>query len=118
MRALPPCPRCHSRCRYANGGMSACPRAQGWDAHPGAATADDARNYRDSAGNRLQDGDTVIKDLKRKGSGGTVRMGTKVKHIRRIDNDHDLDCKIDDFGRDELEDGVCQESVMFNRMHR
>jgi protein PhnA len=56
--------------------------------------------YRDSAGNALQDGDTVtiIKDLKLKGSGGVVKMGTKVKNIRLVDSDHDIDCKIDGFG--------------------
>ena len=53
-----------------------------------------------SAGNVLQDGDTVtvIKDLKLKGSGGTVKIGTKVKNIRLVDGDHDIDCKIDGFG--------------------
>lgn len=57
--------------------------------------------YRDSAGNVLQDGDTVtvIKDLKLKGSaGGVIKMGTKVKNIRLVDGDHDIDCKIDGFG--------------------
>ncbi len=56
--------------------------------------------YSDSAGNVLQDGDTVtvIKDLKLKGSGGTIKMGTKVKNIRLVDGDHDIDCKIDGFG--------------------
>jgi protein PhnA len=56
--------------------------------------------YRDSAGNLLQDGDTVvvIKDLKLKGSAGVVKMGTKVKNIRLVDSDHDIDCKIDGFG--------------------
>lgn len=56
--------------------------------------------YRDSAGNILQDGDTVtvIKDLKLKGSGGVVKIGTKVKNIRLVDKDHDIDCKIDGFG--------------------
>ncbi len=48
----------------------------------------------------LQDGDTVtvIKDLKLKGSGGVIKMGTKVKGIRLVDGDHDIDCKIDGFG--------------------
>ena len=56
--------------------------------------------YRDSAGNVLKNGDTVtvIKDLKLKGSGGTVKIGTKVKNIRLVDKDHDIDCKIDGFG--------------------
>lgn len=56
--------------------------------------------FRDSARNILQDGDTVtvIKDLKLNWSGGLVRMGTKVKNIRLVDSDHDIDCKIDAFG--------------------
>jgi len=56
--------------------------------------------YRDAVGAVLQDGDTVtiIKDLKLKGSGGVLKVGTKVKNIRLVDSDHDIDCKIDGFG--------------------
>jgi len=59
-----------------------------------------AKVYRDAVGAILQDGDTVsiIKDLKLKGSGGVLKMGTKVKNIRLVDSDHDIDCKIDGFG--------------------
>ena len=66
----------------------------------GEAAEEGAKVYRDSAGNILQDGDTVsvIKDLKLKGGGGVVKMGTKVKNIRLVDSDHDIDCKIDGFG--------------------
>ena len=55
---------------------------------------------RDANGNILQDGDTitVIKDLKVKGSSSVVKVGTKVKNIRLVDGDHDIDCKIDGFG--------------------
>ena len=55
---------------------------------------------RDAVGNVLQDGDTVtvVKDLKVKGSSSVVKVGTKVKNIRLIDGDHDIDCKIDGFG--------------------
>ena len=65
-----------------------------------AAAAEAARVWRDAAGNVLQDGDTVtvIKDLKLKGGGGVVKQGTKVKNIRLVDGDHDIDCKIDGFG--------------------
>ena len=65
------------------------------------APADEAgRVYRDSAGNILQDGDTVtvIKDLKLKGSSKSVKIGTRVKNIRLVDSDHDIDCKVDGFG--------------------
>ena len=70
-----------------------------WQAQA-SAVVDAAKVYRDAAGNVLQDGDTVtvIKDLKLKGGGGTVKMGTKVKNIRLVDSDHDIDCKIDGFG--------------------
>ncbi|GAB59110.1 phosphonoacetate hydrolase [Rheinheimera nanhaiensis E407-8] len=62
--------------------------------------ADSSRQIRDSAGNVLQDGDTVtvIKDLKVKGSSFVVKIGTKVKNIRLVEGDHDIDCKIDGFG--------------------
>lgn len=55
---------------------------------------------RDSVGNPLADGDTVtvIKDLKVKGSSLVVKRGTKVKNIRLVDGDHDIDCKIDGIG--------------------
>jgi protein PhnA len=52
----------------------------------------------------LQDGDTVtlIKDLKLKGSSSVIKVGTKVKNIRLIDGDHDIDCKIEGFGAMQL----------------
>ena len=102
MNTLPVCPKCNSEFTYEDGGVYICPEcAHEWPAHAGAASAEDsAKVYRDSAGNVLQDGDTVtvIKDLKLKGSGGVVKMGTKVKNIRLVDSDHDIDCKIDGFG--------------------
>lgn len=71
-----------------------------WPLQAAAAAGDELRVYRDASGTVLQDGDTVtvIKDLKLKGSGGTVKMGTKVKNIRLVDSDHDIDCKIEGFG--------------------
>jgi protein PhnA len=101
MSALPPCPKCHSEFTYEDGTNYICPKcAHEWSsqaAEPGETTG---RIYRDSAGNVLQDGDTVtvIKDLKLKGSGGVIKMGTKVKNIRLVASDHDIDCKIDGFG--------------------
>ena len=100
MSALPACPKCQSEFTYEDGGVYICPEcAHEWP--PQAAEAvEEAKVYRDSAGNVLQDGDTVtvIKDLKLKGSGGVIKMGTKVKGIRLVDGDHDIDCKIDGFG--------------------
>jgi protein PhnA len=78
-----------------------CPEcAHEWNAHAGVPEESGGRMYRDSAGNFLKDGDTVIviKDLKLKGSSGVVKMGTRVKNIRLVDSDHDIDCKIDGIG--------------------
>ena len=99
MSTLPPCPQCGSEFTYEDGSNLVCPEcAHEWA--PGAAAVETARVYRDAAGNVLQDGDTVtvIKDLKPKGSGGVIKQGTKVKNIRLVDSDHDIDCKIDGFG--------------------
>jgi protein PhnA len=99
MSTLPACPQCQSEFTYEDGGQFVCPEcAHEWSAQ--AAPAEAARVWRDASGNVLQDGDTVtvIKDLKLKGGGGVVKMGTKVKNIRLVEGDHDIDCKIDGFG--------------------
>src|SRR4051794_33539063 len=102
MSALPACPKCGSEYTYEDGAQLVCPEcAHEWPAGGAADAAEDGpRVYRDAVGNLLQDGDTVtvIKDLKLKGGGGTVKVGTKVKNIRLVDADHDIDCKIDGFG--------------------
>ena len=101
MSSLPACPQCTSAFTYEDGSTFVCPECgHEWRAQAVASAAEQARAYRDAAGNLLHDGDTVsvIKDLKLKGSGGTVKMGTKVKHIRLVDSEHDIDCKIDGFG--------------------
>ena len=101
MSALPPCPKCNSEFTYEDSGVFICPEcAHEWSAQSAEPAEAAAKVYRDSAGNVLQDGDTVtvIKDLKLKGSGGVIKMGTKVKNIRLVDSDHDIDCKIDGFG--------------------
>ncbi|MDR6236095.1 zinc ribbon domain-containing protein YjdM [Pseudomonas oryzihabitans] len=100
MTALPPCPQCASEYTYADGAQLICPEcAHEWT--PGeAGAADETKVIRDAVGNTLQDGDTVsvIKDLKVKGSSLVVKVGTKVKNIRLVDGDHDIDCKIDGIG--------------------
>lgn len=102
MSTLPPCPSCQSELTYEDGmGNFVCPEcAHEWPVATAAADLDAARVYRDAAGTLLQDGDTVtvIKDLKLKGGGGVVKQGTKVKNIRLVDSDHDIDCKIEGFG--------------------
>jgi protein PhnA len=100
MSDLPPCPKCGSTLTYEDGALLVCPEcAHEWA--PGEATAEDGpKVVKDSVGNVLADGDTVtvIKDLKVKGSSLVVKRGTKVKNIRLVDGDHDIDCKIDGIG--------------------
>jgi protein PhnA len=100
MLQLPNCPSCNSVYTYEDGAMYVCPEcAHEWPQQAEAAS-EDAKVVRDANGNVLQDGDTVtvIKDLKVKGSSSTLKIGTKVKNIRLVDGDHDIDCKIDGFG--------------------
>ncbi|MBN3002114.1 alkylphosphonate utilization protein [Chromobacterium alkanivorans] len=99
MSNLPACPQCKSEYTYQDGAMYVCPEcAHEWNEQ--AAPAEEARVIKDANGNVLQDGDsvTVIKDLKVKGSSLVVKVGTKVKNIRLVDGDHDIDCKIDGIG--------------------
>lgn len=99
MSDLPPCPKCGSGLTYEDGALLVCPEcAHEWA--PGDAAADGPKVVKDSVGNLLADGDTVtvIKDLKVKGSSLVVKRGTKVKNIRLVDGDHDIDCKIDGVG--------------------
>jgi protein PhnA len=82
--------------------MYVCPECAHEWAKQTTATAEEARRIvRDAVGNELHDGDsvTVIKDLKVKGSSLVVKMGTKVKNIRLVEGDHDIDCKIDGIGQ-------------------
>jgi protein PhnA len=100
MSALPPCPKCKSPYTYEDGALLICPEcAHEWSAD--TAGENDATIIQDSNGNPLADGDTVvvIKDLKIKGSSSVVKRGTKVKNIRLVDGDHDIDCKIDGIGQ-------------------
>ncbi|AXE63795.1 hypothetical protein HPO_03539 [Hyphomonas polymorpha PS728] len=100
MSDLPSCPKCGSTLTYEDGALLVCPEcAHEWA--PGEAAAEDGpKVVKDSVGNVLADGDTVtvIKDLKVKGSSLVVKRGTKVKNIRLVDGDHDIDCKIDGVG--------------------
>ena len=105
MSDLPNCPACKSEYTYEQGDMYVCPEcAHEWSKNGNAENVEQARVWKDSNGNVLQDGDsvTVIKDLKIKGSSSVVKVGTKVKNIRLIDGDHDIDCKIDGIGAMQL----------------
>ena len=100
MSALPHCPKCNSEYTYFDGNMLVCPEcAHEWSENE-AESVETEREYKDANGNILQDGDTVtvIKDLKLKGSSQVVKVGTKVRNIRLVDADHDIDCKIDGIG--------------------
>ncbi|PCI64202.1 MAG: alkylphosphonate utilization protein [Kordiimonadales bacterium] len=108
MSELPPCVKCQSPYTYEDGSLFVCPEcAHEWA--PGAPAADEAdeAQIKDANGNLLQDGDTVtvIKDLKVKGSSLVVKVGTKVKNIRLVGGDHDIDCKIDGIGAMKLKSG-------------
>jgi protein PhnA len=81
--------------------MYVCPECAHEWAQDAAETTEQARVVRDANGNELHDGDsvTVIKDLKVKGSSLVVKVGTRVKNIRLVEGDHDIDCKIDGIGQ-------------------
>ena len=104
MNALPPCPKCHANYTYEDGGLCMCPDCGHEWAPEAAAGVAEARIWKDAHGNVLQDGDTVtlVKDLKIKGSSSVVKVGTKVKNIRLIEGDHDIDCKIEGIGAMQL----------------
>lgn len=96
---LPPCPECGSAFAYEAGALLNCPECgHEWSPDDMAEGADVVR---DSIGNVLNDGDTVtlIKDLKLKGSSTVVKVGTKVKGIRLVPGDHDIDCRIPGVGQ-------------------
>ena len=98
--SLPNCPKCNSEYTYEDGTMLVCPMcAHEWSLED-TRDVEEEKVYRDANGNVLQDGDTVsvIKDLKVKGSSSTLKQGTRVKNIRLVDGDHNIDCKIDGFG--------------------
>lgn len=99
MSDLPNCPECGSEYTYEDRELLICPECS----HEWTATANDEQTgpvFHDANGNILNDGDTVtvIKDLKVKGSSAVVKVGTRVKNIRLVEGDHDIDCKIDGIG--------------------
>lgn len=101
MSVLPACPICNSNFVYQDASLLICPECgHEFSADSSDTVTDTPAVVRDSAGNILQDGDsvTVIKDLKVKGASSVVKIGTKVKNIRLVEGDHDIDCKIDGFG--------------------
>ena len=104
MSDLPACPKCQSALTYEDGATLVCSEcAHEWAPGAPAAAAPEAEQglvVRDAFGTVLADGDsvTVIKDLKIRGSSASVKVGTKVRNIKLVEGDHDIDCKIDGFG--------------------
>ncbi|MGD9808945.1 MAG: zinc ribbon domain-containing protein YjdM [Deferribacterales bacterium] len=112
MSSLPPCPKCNCEYTYEDRGLFVCPEcAHEWTQTEQQA-ADEAGVIKDANGNVLADGDTitVIKDLKVKGTSLVVKVGTKVKNIRLVDGDHDIDCKIDGIGAMKLKSEFVKKS--------
>jgi protein PhnA len=101
MSDLPPCPKCKSAYTYPDGERLVCPEC-GHEWMPGEEVAAEQTGpiVMDANGTELNDGDsiTVIKDLKVKGSSSVVKVGTKVKNIRLVEGDHNIDCKIAGIG--------------------
>ena len=101
MSTLPNCPKCSSQYTYQDKHLFVCPEcAHEWSEMPSEETEVKDSQIKDANGNPLQDGDTitVIKELKIKGSSSSVKIGTKVKNIRLVEGDHDIDCKIKGIG--------------------
>lgn len=95
-----PCPLCKSTYTYEMNDLLACPEC-GHEWNPNeSAISDDSFVVKDCNGNILQNGDTVvtIKNLPVKGASQSIKAGTKVRNIRLVDSDHNIDCKIDGFG--------------------
>ena len=113
MDELPPCPKCGSQHTYPDGALLVCPEcAHEWSpaADTPAQTAE--TGIRDSVGNVLVDGDDVIvvKTMKIKGAASALKAGTKVKNIRLVDGDHDIDCKIPGFGPMKLKSSIVKKA--------
>lgn len=101
MTNFPKCPQCGSEFTYEDAGLYICPECtHEWPKDAAGETGESGAEFKDAHGNLLVDGDsvTVIKDLKVKGSSLVVKVGTKVKNIRLIAGDHNIDCKIDGIG--------------------
>lgn len=101
MSETPPCPKCNCAFTYASGEMIVCPECfHEWTPGVEEVAAIDGNVVRDSNGNPLADGDSVIiiKDLPVKGAPKAVKAGTKVKNIKLVEGDHNISCRVDGFG--------------------
>ena len=98
MPASPACPQCTQENTYPDGESFVCADCGFEWPQSGPSAADEGgRIVKDANGNVLQSGDTVvlIKDLKVRGSSTTLKQGSKIKGIRIVDGDHEVDCKTD-----------------------
>jgi protein PhnA len=105
MSDLPKCPKCNSEYTYEDRNLFVCTECgHEWTLESETGNSEDENIVKDANGNVLKDGDsvTIIKDLKVKGSSSALKQGTKVKNIRLVDGDHNIDCKIDGFGAMQL----------------
>lgn len=105
MSDSPNCPKCDSALAYPDRNFLVCPECgHEWQGETPMNIASSDTAVKDANGNPLADGDTVsvIKDLKVKGSSSVVKVGTKVKNIRLVDGDHDIDCKVPGIGAMQL----------------
>lgn len=101
MSDLPNCLECNSEYTYEDGMMYVCPECgHEWAKDAVVESSEGEKSITDANGNPLKDGDsvTVTKGLKVKGSSLVVKVGTKVKNIRLVDGDHNIDCKIAGIG--------------------
>ena len=111
--SLPACPKCQSEFTYEDGDLLICPEcAHEWSKTASTEAAEAAKVWKDAFGNVLADGDsvTLVKDLKLKGSSAVIKVGTKVKNIRLVEGDHDIDCKIEGFGAMQLKSEFVKKS--------
>lgn len=105
MHLLPSCPKCNSEYTYEEDNLIICPECTyEWNKAAIEDVQEERKITKDAHGQVLNEGDTVtvIKDLKIKGSSQVVKAGTKVKNIRLIEGDHDIDCKIEGIGAMQL----------------
>src|SRR5690349_18041401 len=101
MDTVPNCPQCNSEYTYQDGPLFICPECGNeWSLAETESAHEYALLVKDAHGNILANGDsvTVIKDLKIKGSSSVVKVGTKVKNIRLVEGDHNIDWKIEGIG--------------------
>ena len=112
MTKLPSCPECDSEWTYQQAGAFVCPECGHEWSGSTEALQEDIQVVKDANGNTLNEGDTivVIKDLKVKGSSLVVKVGTKVKNIRLVEGDHDIDCKVPGIGAMQLKSEFVKKS--------